>query len=436
MNWFRSAILIFICLFKPQVLLFAQEPELAFNHVPPLGSDGYLTGYAYNVNPSEYGVAVYIFVQGWWNKPSFAQPVTPIGSNGAWTCDIVTAGADNVARKVAAFLVPRNYEPPLLEGTGVLPGELWDNSVAAIETARRSPNAFRFSGYEWDVKTSGNYSFGPGPNFFSDSLENVWVDEEGKLHLKITYRDGEWRCAEVVSYSSFGYGTYRFYVDSPVDDLDANVVLGLFTWSDDPAYAYREIDVEIARWGNASDPTNAQFVVQPWNNAGNLIRFTIPDGASPTTYSFDWEPDQISYESHDGALQLPITTPPAMSQWNYTGNDIPVPGDEQVRLNLWLVNGLPPTDGMEVEVVISRFAFIPSILPEPVLTTVAFGNGQQLKLQASVAPQLLYHLESTMDLTGWEVIESKVANEAEIEFTVPVSPESDSKMYRIRLPEQ
>ena len=124
------------------------------------------------------------------------------------------------------------------------------------------PRTLQFSGYTWNVKTSAG-KVGPGPNLFSDSTNNVWVDASGRLHLKITKDANRWNCAEVICTNSLGHGTYRFYLDSPVDNLDPNVVLGLFTWSDDPAYADREIDVECSRWANAADSDNAQFVVQP-----------------------------------------------------------------------------------------------------------------------------------------------------------------------------
>ena len=43
------------------------------------------------------------------------------------------------------------------------------------------------------------------------------------------------------------------------------LVLGLFTWEDhSDVPSNRELDFEFARWGRASDPTNAQFVVQPY----------------------------------------------------------------------------------------------------------------------------------------------------------------------------
>jgi len=38
---------------------------------------------------------------------------------------------------------------------------------------------------------------------------------------------------------------------------------------------------------------------------------------------------------------------------------VPRPGGENVRLNLWLSGGAPPTDGHEVEVIADSFAFAP-----------------------------------------------------------------------------
>lgn len=418
------------------ISLPGQPPEISFTYVPPQGSDADLTGQVVNVVPETHRVAVYIYVHGWWTKPAFAEPLTPIGPTGDWTCDITTGGADLVAKKIAAFLIPAGYDPPILDGDAEFPEDLWSAAVASIQVNRQSVNAFHFSGYDWDVKTSGGFLFGPGPNIFSDNLENVWVDEEGKLHLRITYRDGEWRCAEVISNDSFGYGTYRFYIDSPVNALDPNVVLGLFTWSDDPAYSYREIDVEIARWGDATDPTNAQFVVQPWNNPGNLVRYTIPSGSAPTTHSFDWQAHRIVFASHDGAYDPPPDAAPIVSEWTYEGPDIPVPGDEQVRINLWLVSGIEPTDGEEVEVVISRFVFIPAIIPSPRLTSVEMDNQGDLQLNVTGIPQLFYHLQSSPDLDQWTKVQTQVAAEAAFQFIAPAPSLSEKVFYRVEAPSQ
>src|SRR4051794_38180284 len=99
-----------------------------------------------------------------------------------------------------------------------------------------------FSGYTWTVKNSRSAAVGPGPNVFSDSTNNVWVDSRGRLHLKIVDAGGTWTCAEVIAQASLGYGTYRVTYDTSVDAFDPSVVLALFTWKDSAPQWHREID--------------------------------------------------------------------------------------------------------------------------------------------------------------------------------------------------
>jgi len=205
-----------------------------------------------------------------------------------------------------------------------------------------------FSGYSWAVKSSTGL-VGPGPNVFSSSTENVWVDADGQLHLRITSRDGRWLSAEVFLDHSLGYGTYKFTIASPVGALDPNAVLGLFTWNDDPAYNHRELDVEFARWGNAGDPTNAQYVVQPYDRVGNLTRFVEPLSA-PSVHAFTWGAKGVNFASTDA-------TGHTIANWRYTGSNVPRAGGERTHINLWLNRGLAPANGAEVEVVLSRFTF-------------------------------------------------------------------------------
>ena len=225
-------------------------------------------------------------------------------------------------------------------------------TAAGLASARKpappTANTITWSGRTWEVKSSQG-KVGPGPNYFSSATENVSVDADGRLHLRITYRNARWNCAEIVSTESLGYGTYSFDLASPVDELDPNVVLGLFTWSDKAAYAHREIDVEFARWGNAADPTNAQYVVQPYDLAGHMLRWTLPAGAVPTTHDFRWQSNRIDFVSF---------APNGWTKsWTFSGSGVPRTGGENVRLNLWLFGGAPPTDGQDVEVIVDSFGF-------------------------------------------------------------------------------
>ena len=223
------------------------------------------------------------------------------------------------------------------------------------------PQDINFSGYQWRVKDSGSQRWGPGPNHFSPDTRNVWVDSQGRLHVAITRRDGKWYCGEVISHRSFGFGRYEWRVGeiSPPGELDANVVLGLFTWSDRPEYTHREIDVEVARWGQPNLKSNSQYVVQPWQPAGHVQRFTTPTVAN-VTHSFTWQPDRVDSMS---TWVNSTTSQQENFTWSFVNGSastfiVPQPFDENARMNLWLFR---PNDGplsnASVEIVLDSFSF-------------------------------------------------------------------------------
>lgn len=231
------------------------------------------------------------------------------------------------------------------------------NLAVGQANAEGSPRLIGFSGYNWWVKSSPG-RVGPGPNYFSTSERNVRVDSLGRLHLKITKVKNRWYCAEIVSELSFGYGTYRFYLDSAVDNLDPNAVLGLFTWSDVPDFYNREIDIEFSRWANVANQ-NAQYVVQPYTLPENILRFDEPSGLAQSTHSFSWTPNQVFFQSLEGLNATPPDPSYVIQQWNFTGA-VPPAGGENARMNLWLFKGQPPTHGLPLEVIINRFEFVPA----------------------------------------------------------------------------
>jgi hypothetical protein len=172
------------------------------------------------------------------------------------------------------------------------------------------------------------------------------------LHMKITRQGNRWNCAEIILTNSFGHGTYTFYLDSPVDNLDRNVVLGLFTWNDDPAYNHRELDIEFSRWGQARNK-NAQYVVQPYTDPRNILRWNEPPNTPQSVHSFQWTGSSVTFKSFAG--NSPYVTSPFL-QTSMT-NGIPGPGGENARINLWLYEGRAPSPKQSVEVVFSRFTF-------------------------------------------------------------------------------
>lgn len=228
--------------------------------------------------------------------------------------------------------------------------------VPAVVLAAVSPAMARtvsFSGQEWTVKSSVA-KVGPGPNIFSESKRNVFVDRRGRLHLRLTRvaargarSRGVWYSAEVIGTKSLGYGTYTWTVDSRLDEFDPNVVLGLFTWSNDPAYSNREIDIEFTRFGNPGNPFNAQRTVAPYTTPENNAPFVQPLSRR-SVHSFTWAPTQVVFQNSNRIF----------GQWTFDG-DVPRAGDETPRMNLWLFQGRTPKSAKTIEVVISKFKFTP-----------------------------------------------------------------------------
>ena len=111
------------------------DPELIITELPPIGSTNKLKGVALDLDPDHYRVAVYIYVQeanGWWIKPYNSNPLTVIRPSGDWACKIATGGMDAQAVRIAAFLVPADYEPPLANGWDKLPSELYEISPSYV----------------------------------------------------------------------------------------------------------------------------------------------------------------------------------------------------------------------------------------------------------------------------------------------------------------
>lgn len=241
------------------------------------------------------------------------------------------------------------------QGRDSVPAHLTAAAISA-NARKAGSRTIRFSGYTWHVRNSAISRSGPGPNYFSSRRENVWLDGRGRLHLEAVKRDGRWYCAEIFSARSFAYGTYIFTLAGRVDRLDRNAVLGLFTWGGDaPAHAYREIDIEFSKWGEREAP-NAQYVVQPWQHAGNEHRFKLALSSVFSVHSFQWSAERVLFSSSRG--RTPKSSG-ALQTWAYSGADVPPAGAAHARINLWLVDGKPPSDGRSVEIVVQAFRFIP-----------------------------------------------------------------------------
>jgi hypothetical protein len=228
------------------------------------------------------------------------------------------------------------------------------SAPALPDPRQQTPRLVRFSGHDWEVRRDA-LKEEPGPNAFSDNPDNVWVDGQGSLHLRITNRDGGWQCAEAFCLDRLpGYGRYEYTVGGPVDAFDRWVVGGLFLYAPPERDGQAtEIDIEFARWG-ANSGYNLQLTVQPWQLPDHRRQFAWQLADAPTTHWFEWRPGEARFFSAPGAVADPRK---AVVSWTYRGADVPKPGRERVHLNLWLFRTRPPSDAREVELVVTAFRY-------------------------------------------------------------------------------
>ena len=231
-------------------------------------------------------------------------------------------------------------------------------SAALAQAAPTNAHVIHFSGYDWEVRPDADG--GPGPNHWDSG--NVRVDSLGRLHLKLTHRNGAWRCAEVTTLRSLGFGRYQFQVTGALDRLDRNVVFGLFDYPPPGGGldGTNEIDIEYSRWGDpAALPASATIYPAHPGPASVSHPFPMPPSLTDTTQRFIWQSDSVRIQCLRGHRD---DDQQEYAQWAFR------PADHQrlpqkplpVHINLWLMRGKAPQDGKEIEVVVERFSFVPT----------------------------------------------------------------------------
>lgn len=336
------------------------EDCIIFTQIPECGSGDLLRGHVTVSNPDSYKLTIFIFTGDWWPKPTEADPWTNINPDGTWACDVNIVFSDLSATEIVAFLVHESEldEFPLSTGLPALPGEAFRFPSAG--TFR--PSCFQtleFSGYLWQIKESSTRKVGPGPNYFSH--ENAEIDKRGHLNLKISKHEDIWNCAEVFLEDPQTEGVYAFEIQGNFESLDLNSVFGVFTWDEfAPHHADEEMDIEISRWRD-SDNSNAQFVIQPWNIDGNLYRFEADtENSTVTTHIIRWMVNRVQFMSYFGGLDTVPCNENMIASWIYEGTCLPQGGNENIRLNYWLIDGNPLSDVNEAEINVRQFEYLPS----------------------------------------------------------------------------
>lgn len=327
-------------------------PSIEFTKVPPATQGGSekvdtIAGSVHGFHPGEQ-IVVYAHSGPWWVQPYTDRPFVTIQSDSTWST------TTHFGFEYAALLVEPGYHPPPTFDVAPTPGGLVV-SVAIVKGTGQPTFAptkpLKFSGYDWAVRTIASNR---GGTYNLYDPDNVWTDASGALHMRITNKSGLWYCAQLALTRSLGYGTYVLTVRD-ISHLEPAEVLSMYTfdeWHGDQYY--REMDVEISRWGDAASRNNAQYAVQPFYIPGDVYQFKVPAG--PLTYSMRWKSGSVTFAtfraSRNGSRGARV------SEHEFTSG-VPSPGQEEVKLEFYVIpsDKYPLQEGGEV--VIEKFEYLP-----------------------------------------------------------------------------
>ncbi len=322
-------------------------PTIQFTRLPPAGegSSAILNPIEGRVIGARPGQRVVLFARSgaWWVQPLANRPFTAVQADSKWKNNTHPGSA------YAALLVDSSYRPSTtLNALPPIGGPIHAVVTADGSSLNRPvPKMLYFGGYEWAIRQSPG---SPGGSFNRYKAENAWVDEQGRLHLRISRDASGWSSAEVRLSRSLGYGSYHFVVRD-ISQFEPPVTLAISTWDD--AGPYREMDIEIGRWGESSGK-NAQYVVQPFYVPANVVRFTAPGG--PLAYAFAWEPGRVEFTTARPSLRGGKSDIVAAHVFT---SGVPLPESETVRLNLYVFDDKRTRMQNEVEVIFEKFEYLP-----------------------------------------------------------------------------
>jgi len=329
----------------------SRSPTIEFAKIPPAAQGGRervdtISGRVVGPRPGQQ-IVIYARSGPWWVQPWPEKSLIPIQADSTWSTET------HLGFEYAALLVEPGYRPaPTMDVAPTPSGAVVAvNIVKGTGTVTLAPTKpLHFSGYDWKVRTIAGDRGGLNNLYDAD---NAWTDSRGALHLRIRKKAGRWSCAEVELTRSLGYGTYIMVVGD-TSHLEPAAVLSMNTFDDwGGAQHYRELDVEMSRWGDAANKNNAQYGIQPFYVPGNVFPFRVPSGT--LTHSMHWESGRATFKTVRGPS---LAGAPAVSEHIFASG-VPSPGQETFQLLFYVVASEKNPLQKENEVVVEKFEYLP-----------------------------------------------------------------------------
>lgn len=218
------------------------------------------------------------------------------------------------------------------------------SALVALPAAAQA-RTLKWSGYTWTVRSGTG---GPGVN-------NIWSAQNASVRhanliLRIVERRNVWTSTELTSNRIFGFGRYRWVVNSDLSQASPAAVLGLFTYSPKMTPSFGEQDFEFTRaWSAHLWP--GWFVSWNASNHRAFGNFDVPS-APPYTATITWLRGSISFRLTDWQGQV---------IFRRTVKTKAVPRGIRAHINYWVTdhNGITAPDATP-QISIRSFKYTPA----------------------------------------------------------------------------
>ena len=172
--------------------------------------------------------------------------------------------------------------------------------------------------------------------------------------------------------------------------------------------------------------------MQPWDWPNHLLRYTVPAGLTNSTHSFTWETNQISYQALRGSYSPAPASTNLVKNWVFNNAaDVPQTGDENIRINLWLINSNPPTDSQEVEFIVKSFQFVPLAPPLPAILLQPGCRNGCLSFDLLGQADRRYEVQISTNLSTWQSLDVILATNDLMSFTATREVGGGLGFYRV-----
>jgi len=242
-----------------------------------------------------------------------------------------------------------------------------ETEVTKEESLTNKTDGFNFSGYNWVVKETKNIA--DSRYFCLTNKNNVTIDKDGSLRIKITKTGDVWSGGEITIDTSLGFGEYSFEIYSPQGKLDANATLSftVLNVTDDQYEGMTQTGIRFSKYSEPEANNELEYFLYATDK--KIAEVKTPDkpfliSEKSSIHKVGIYPDYMYFSSKSGDNFNEFKTVKQGSNASGIPDDItfsPSTDNMKVIISLCLAETNEPISKNTIELVLKNFKFSPAV---------------------------------------------------------------------------